>query len=361
YYVRPATKMLPSSAGGAYEPVPPGPGIVPEMFNVVSHSPAREYADLMGAVIAGWGDAGLNTETMWLGYATGTAPAWHPGGENPKELMASFYRLFYGSGTENMAWLYQMMSEQGQFYKESWDVVASNARIGIWGDYAPVIYKPRRPAEDQTLSLPPAPSGDLLTRDHGWARLNARRLDLASSYFAQSDTLVDLLNRNLQSVQFNHYNLELYVSIASLYRQNLQMLMDLQDINGFLNSAEKAAADAQAEEAVAAVDQALDAAQQIRRQRNAAYADTVRIWEKSWYPRVEEANGRKYLDRVDDVKDHLPMRTADLSYLIYRELLLPLGKWYDQVEAARNQYAKGYGLPARDDKLNWKDYKTPGR
>ncbi|MGA8183173.1 MAG: family 20 glycosylhydrolase, partial [Terriglobia bacterium] len=358
YYVRPVTEMLPNSAGGAYQPVPPGPGIVPEMFNAVAHSPDRQYADLMGAVIAGWGDAGLNTETMWLGYATGTAPAWHPGGENPKELMSSFYRLFYGTGTENMGWLYQLMSEQGQFYKESWDVVASNARVGIWGDYAPIIYKPRQPADDQTLPLPPVPSGVLLTRDHGWAKLNARRLDLASTYFAQSDTLMDLLNRNLQSVQFNHYNLELYVSVARLYRQNLQMLTDLQDINTFLNSAEKAAGEAQPNEAVASVDQALDLAQQIRKQRNATYADTVRIWEKAWYPRVEEANGRKYLDGVDDVKDHLPMRTADLSYLIYRELLLPFGKWYDQVEAARNQYAKEYGLPSRNDKLSWKDYKT---
>jgi len=358
YYVRPATEMLPNSAEGAYQPVPPGPGIVPEMFNMVSHSPDRRYADLMGAVVAGWGDAGLNTETMWLGYATGTAPAWHPGGENPKELMSSFYRLFYGTGTENMGWLYQLMSEQGQFYKESWDVVASNARVGIWGDYAPIIYKPRRPADDQTLPLPPVPSGVLLTRDHGWAKLNARRLDLASSYFAQSDTLMDLLNRNLQSVKFNHYNLDLYVSIARLYRQNLQMLTDLQQINSMLNSAENAAGQAQASEAVAAVDQALDLAQQIREQRNATYADTVRIWEKAWYPRVEEANGRKYLDGVDDVKDHLPMRTGDLSYLIYRELLLPLGKWYGQVEAARNQYAKGYGLPSRNDELNWKDYKT---
>jgi len=360
YYVRPATEMLPSRAGGAYQPVPPGPGIVPEMFNVVSHSPDRKYADLMGAVIAGWGDAGLNTETMWLGYATGTAPAWHPGAENPKELMSSFYRLFYGSGTKNMGWLYQMMSEQGQFYKESWDVVASKARVGIWGDYQPIIYKPRRPAYDQTLPLPPVPSGVLLTRDHGWAKLNARRLRLASSYFAKSDTLVDLLNRNLQSVQFNHYNLDLYVSIARLYRQNLQMLMDLQHINSFLNSAERAAGQAHAKAAVAAVDQVLDLAQQIRQQRNATYSDAVRVWDKAWYPRVEEANGRRYLPGVDDVKDHLPMRTVDLSYLIYRELLLPLGKWYDQVEAARNQYAKSHGLPSRNDKLNWKDYKTPG-
>jgi hexosaminidase len=358
YYIRPVTEMLPSSAGGAYQPVPPGPGIIPEMYNLISYSPDREYADLMGVVIAGWGDAGLNTETMWLGYAAGTAPAWHPGAENPRELMSAFYRLFYGAGTENMSWLYQLMSEQGQFYKESWDVAASNARVGIWGDYQPVIYKPRRPAHDQTLPLPPVPSAELLNRDHGWAQLNARRLELASFYFSQNDTLMDLLNRNLQSVQFNHYNLQVYVSIARLYRQNLQMLMDLQHVNEFLNSAQNAAGRAQAGQAVRALDQALDLAQEIREQRNATYADAVQIWEKGWYPRVEEANGRKYLDGVDDVKDHLPMRTVDLSYLIYRELLLPLGQWYDQVEAARNQYANRYGLPVRDDTLNWKDYKT---
>ncbi len=358
YYIRPATEMLPSSAGGAYQPVPPGPGIIPEMYNLISYSPDRGYADLIGAIVCGWGDAGLNTETMWLGYATGTAPAWHPGAENPRELMSSFYRLFYGDGTENMGRLYQMMSEQGQFYKESWDVVASNARVGIWGDYQPVIYKPRRPAHDQTLPLPPVPSGPLLTRDHGWAHLNARRLDLASFYFSQNDTLVDLLNHNLQSVQFNHNNLQVYASIAQLYRQNLEMLMALQRIDTFLNSAEEAAGRAQTGETVGDIDHALDLAREIRIQRNEIYTDTIQVWQKGWYPRVEEANGRKYLDEVDDVKDHLPMRTVDLSYLIYRELLLPLGRWYDEVEAARNQYAKGYGLPARADKLNWKDYKT---
>ncbi|TAM82003.1 MAG: hypothetical protein EPN47_11320 [Acidobacteria bacterium] len=357
YYVRPATEMLPGPSGGAFEPVPPGPGVIPEMFNLISYAPDRGYAEIIGANVCGWGDAGLHTETMWLGNATGMASAWHPGAGNTQELMSSFYKLFYGAGTEDMGRLYQMMSEQAQFYKDSWDVVASNARKGIWGDYAPIIYKPRMPAEDQTLPLPPPPSGELLNRDPGWAKVNARRLQLASSFFSQSDTLMDLLNKNLQSVQFNDYNLQVYASIAHLYRQNLEMLMDLQRIDSLFDSAKEAASKARAEEAVADVDQVLDLAQDIRDHRNAAFAKAVQIWEKSWYPRVEEANGRKYLDEVDDVKDHLPMRTVDLSYLIYRELLLPLGEWYDEVEAARNQYAKGYDIPARSDKLNWKDYK----
>ncbi|MGH9328494.1 MAG: beta-N-acetylhexosaminidase [Terriglobia bacterium] len=358
YYIRPRSEMLPGPAGGEYEPVPPGPGVIPDMFNLISYTPERKYPDIMGAVVCGWGDEGLHPETMWLGNITGLAPAWHTGAENPRELMASFYRLFYGRGATNMGRLYQLMSEQAQFYKGSWNVIASNARKGIWGDYAPVIYQPRRPAKDQTLALPPPPSADLLNRDHGWAGENARRLQLASSFFSQNDALMDLLDRNLQSVQFNRYNLEVYLSIAWLYRQNLEMLMELREINTLLNSAQKAAAIAQTEPAVDDIDQALDLAQEIRTQRNKVYANAVHTWYKSWYPRVEQANGRRFLFAIDDVKDHLPGRTVDMSYLIYRELLLPLGSWYGKVEAARNQYAKDYGLAARHDTLNWKDYKT---
>jgi len=50
-----------------------------------------------------------------------------------------------------------------------------------------------------------------------------------------------------------------------------------------------------------------------------------------------------------------------MSYLIYREILLPLDKWYDDVESVRNQYAKAHDLPLRDSKLGWKDYETQAR
>jgi hypothetical protein len=357
YYLRPAAEMLPGPAGGAYMPLPPGPGVISDMFNLISYTPEREYADLMGVVVAGWADVGLNTETMWLGYAAGAAPAWHRGAGNPAQLKASFYKLFYGPGSTSMGRLYQLMSEQGQFYKESWEVAALTARRGIWGDYAPVIYKPRMPAEDQTLPLPPLPSGSLLNRNSGWADQNKKKLELASSFYTQNDELLDLLYQNSSSVRWNTYNLQVYLSIAALYRQNLEMLMDLQQADALLNSAQDAAARAQAEEAVRDLDQALDLAREIRTQRNTSYANAVGVWEKAWFPRVEEANGRRYLNEVDDVKDHLPMRTADLSYLIYRELLLPLGEWYDRLEAARNQYAKDYGLAARADKLDWEKYR----
>ena len=257
-----------------------------------------------------------------------------------------------------MGRLYQWMSEEAEFWKGSWDLVASSARKGIWGDYPDVVFQPRLPAQDQTLPLPPVPSSDLLKRDGAWAIENAKRLELASVFHPRNEALIDLLHVSLQSVKFNRYNLEVYLSIAVLYRQNLEMLLGLQKIDNLLASAERAAARADARQAIACVDQALDIAKEIRKARNEALHDVVQTWYKSWLPRVAEANGRRYLLEVDDVKDYLPYRTADMSYLVYRELLLPLGNWYDQLESARNQYAKGYHLPERTDKLDWPDYQS---
>jgi hypothetical protein len=49
---------------------------------------------------------------------------------------------------------------------------------------------------------------------------------------------------------------------------------------------------------------------------------------------VVDANGRKFLHEVDDVKVHFPDRTTDMTYLILREMQLPFGEWIGQIEAA---------------------------
>ena len=55
----------------------------------------------------------------------------------------------------------------------------------------------------------------------------------------------------------------------------------------------------------------------MRSDRNRVLQNATDTWYKSWYPRVDQANGRTYLNEVDDVKDHQPMRTVDMSYLVF--------------------------------------------
>jgi hypothetical protein len=173
---------------------------------------------------------------------------------------------------------------------------------------------------------------------------------------AENDELLGLLHENLRTVSLNRYNLEVYVSIAQLYRQNLEMLRDIGRISYLLESAQKAAAGKDARQAVESLDRALQLARLIRQQRNTALRDAVATWEKSWFPRVLNANGRTFLHDLDDVKDHVPDRTVDMSYLVLREIAMThFGEWVEAIRAARNQYAQANGIAADNQKFDWLD------
>jgi len=142
------------------------------------------------------------------------------------------------------------------------------------------------------------------------------------------------------------------LSVASLCRQNLTMLLGLQHIDSLLKlSFGFFSKDASA--SVSLIDQALDEVNAIRDERNETLRSLTTVWYKDWHPRVAEANGRHYLNKVDDVKDHRPGRTVDMSYLIYRELHYPIDKWADEVQTIRNRVALKTHLPVRNERVRW--------
>jgi hypothetical protein len=84
--------------------------------------------------------------------------------------------------------------------------------------------------------------------------------------------------------------------------------------------------------------------------------DATATWEKSWFPRVLKANGRTFLHDLDDVKDHVPDRTVDMSYLVLREIAMtPFGEWVEAIRAARNQYARANGIALDNQAFDWLD------
>ena len=324
--------------------------VVSATMDKISFDPSRADAELTGSVNAGWGDMGLHPETFWLGYATASAAAWHPAAQAPRESMTAFYREFYGFSSASMDRIYQLMSRQAQFWSDSWDTVASDARKPIWGN-SEGVFDPPHPAADQTISLPPA---DFALSSH-WMRDNAARLDLAEASVPENDELLGLLYENLNTAARNRYNLEVFLSVAQLCRQNLEFLASLRQVARLLDSARAAAAKSDPTSATSDLDQALDTIAGARDTRNRVYWDIVDVWSKSWLPRVPEANGRRFLHEMDDVKDHLPDRTVDMSYLIYRQLLLPVDGWASQILADRNRLAASVGQPARRASTSWLD------
>jgi hypothetical protein len=348
YFVLPGSRRIHQQNRGG------GPGRVAEAVGKISFDTARKEGDLMGMVVAGWADPGVHPEAFWLGYATITAAGWHPASD-PRESMNEFYPLFYGSNVTRMDRTYELMSFQAQTWTDSWDTMDSTARKPIWGN-SNAIYKEGRPAHDQKIPLPPVPSGADLSYSSTWSPDNSQRLKLAEDGLMENDELLSLLYANIQRADWNRYNLEVFLSIARLCRQNLEMLIAIGRMDRAMagGGGRQGGGGRGGDPALMRIDRALDMAKDIRAKRNAVYQDTVATWYKSWFPRVAEANGRRFLHDLDDVKDHVPDRTVDMSFLVYRQLLLPLDDWYSQVLAARNQYAQAHQLPARTDALNWK-------
>ncbi len=343
YFTLPNARLL--------HPAPSQSERVSEGFREISTQPARGQAQVIGSIVAGWADAGLHPETFWLGYAAISAAAWHPGTPAVQESMTAFYRSFYGDGARNMSRVYQLLSQQARFYSDSWEWGPS-ARKPLFGD-SDEIFHPRQPVKDQTLSLPPTPSASLDIDLGDWNKAHARRLELAAGFLSENDELLALLHENAAAVAFNRYNLEVSVSVASLCRENLEMLADLGRISSQLESARDAARSQKAREAVEALDRVLRLARGIQQRRNTTLREAVATWQKSWYPRTGAANGRTYLHELDDVKDHVPDRTVDMRYLVQRELDLPFGPWVESIRAARNAYATAHSLPVDSIVFDW--------
>ncbi len=349
YYLSPDARARPPARDAADR--------VTEMFRTFASPTTRRQADLMGAFVAAWADAGLHPETFWLGYATGGAFAWNPSGPTPDNLRNEFYRLFYGAGADDLGRVYELLGQQARFWEESWETAPSGARTPIFGNSQGPFHPPR-PAQDQRLPPLPVPRGADLSLDVDWSVQNASRLALARAALVQNDELLARLRTDLARVEFHRYGLRVFQTIAQLCRQNLELLLDLDRINEDLKATHQRAARDPAG-AIQAVDAALDLAAAIWRERNRVLQATVTTWDQSWFPRVASAHRRHYLDAVDDVKDHRPVRTVDMSYLIYRELLYPLGEWADAVLATRNQIATGLGREPRLQTFCWTDTASP--
>lgn len=330
------------------------------VFNEISYSSARKETDIVGVGVYAWGDLGPHPETFWLGYAVGASAAWHPGSPDPAELTHSFFRLFYGQGVSDMGRLHQLMSTQAQFWASSWDSEPSEALPLIFGySYGIGPFTP----QISTIPLPPVPTSDYLHLSHDWRQENARRVELTWKFLGENDELLNLLYTNLSSVKLNRYNLEVYLSIAKVCRQNLLMFKALNEIYTSLEKAQEQAAKLHYPDAVAALDQALDIAGKIRDERNQTLHDVTTTWYQTWFPRVREANGRNV---AHDPQNFVDTRTSEsarrrqegLLYLIDREFALPFGQWVIRVQEVRNLYAASHNLPARAGQFDWQDTTT---
>jgi hexosaminidase len=264
---------------------------------------------------------------------------------NVADLSQRFYYSFYGRKAVSMDKVYQLLSTQAQFWHTSWDMQLAHNRTPIVGNSFGIFDTPRL-VKDHTLPMLPVPAGDDLSVSSDWSYINKERQQNIARFLKENDLLMRLLKEHLETVDYQHYNLQVFFTVAQLCRQNLTMLLDLQKINQLVKLSSQVSS-THPGITVSLLDHALEEVNKIQESRNQVLQSVSTVWFRDWYPLVAEANGRKYVHQVDDVKDHPPVRTVDISYLVYRQLNYPLDKWAEQVVQARNEFARKKNLPIR--------------
>jgi hexosaminidase len=325
-------------------------GRVPNMIRDINTAFSENLSSFMGVVIAGWGDAGLHPETFWLGYITATAAGWNNKNLTPKDATARFMTAFYGPAQKDMDSVYHILSEQAEFHTNSWNWIESPWRPMIKGNSDSLFAHPER---DQTLPLLPVPAPGSLAVANKTYPVNAERLSTAQAMLPRNTYARKLIQENKSHARSQLYNLEVLESIAAICNQNLRMLVVLNKVTELLQQASVANTPANA---IRQLDAAMEMVSKLKTQRDSTLSLVTKTWYKEWHPLVMEANGRKLLHQVDDIKDHQPVRTTDLRYLINRELHYPLDQWWNDVKQVRNDFAKQHNLPLMNKQLNWVQY-----
>ena len=173
-------------------------------------------ANLIGTFAAAWDDAGLHSETFWLGWATVTQYGWTKSTPVLQQSIADFMDVFYGFDSPDMVEAYVLLEEGARFYEALWDRVPSKERgkgygssfgKGIGGDIS-----------DLLLKMPPNPSANDLNLLPSFRCNYAPKIKEASLLLKKNDLLISQLMRNITRVRHNSYNLEVLLSIAFLER-----------------------------------------------------------------------------------------------------------------------------------------------
>lgn len=315
-------------------------GRLSDTYGAVAELQARG-ADLIGTFAAAWGDAGLHNETFWLGWATVTQYGWTKNTPNLQQNIADFMDVFYGFDSPDMTEAYILLEEGARFYEALWDRVPSKERVkgygnsygkGIGGDMS-----------DLLLQMPPLPSEKDLSLVPSFRGRYEQKIEEASLQLKKNDMLISRLMRNITRVNYNSYNLEVFLAIAFLERYTMETVLNLAKVEDYLVAASKT--DDDPEEAVKLMTDAYELSGRIINEQNRMWSDFEVTWYKSRLVKNQSVGDRDYLHEFDDVKDHFADRRKGLDYMLAPFERMEMEEWRQQLKNIVNGFAKLHNIP----------------
>ncbi len=299
-------------------------------------------ANLIGTFAAAWDDAGLHSETFWLGWATVTQYGWTKSTPGLQQNIADFMDLFYGYDSPDMTEVYMLLEEGARYYEALWDRVPSKERgkgygssfgKGIGGDMI-----------DLVLQMPPTPSVKGLSLEPTFHDRYEQKINEASLLLKKNDLLISQLMRNIARVNHNSYNLEVFLALAFFERYTMETVLNLAKIEENLVAASKIENDPT--KAVGLLIKAHKLSGKIIKDQNIMWSDFTTTWYKSRLPKNQSVGDKDFYHEYDDVKDHFADRRKGLEYMLAPFERIGIEEWRIQLEDVIIEYANIHNIPA---------------
>ncbi len=302
-------------------------------------------ANPIGSFAAAWDDSGLHEEVFHLGWVTVNQYAWNNYGPTIDQTVADFMDLFYGPVSTDMTSIYKLLIEGAQFVANGWDRVTSKERGPSWGNSSGKGIGTRR--TDELLLLPEIPENLTLEFKPEFTENHNDLITRAESLKIRNDDLINKLLRCLGQVERNHYNLEVFLSIAYLEAYFINTLLAFRDAEALIQNAQSAAIKGNPENAVANLVEAGNRVASLISWGKWMWDNLTVTWEKSRFEKGRSVDGQDFVHIMDDVKDHYADRRKGLDYLIAPYQRTDITGWRKQLIERIDKYASENNVPVR--------------
>lgn len=312
-------------------------GHLDEAFATASTGKHRQ-GNPIGSFGAGWDDSGLHNESFWLGWSAAARWGWNPGTPSVDQHAAEFMRVFYGPRSSGMLDVYRTMQRQARVWERLWERIPSKVITYRYGSYFGKGIGTHR--TDMTLALPLINDLPDWFPDPSWADRFKPWIDEARLRSAENEQLIPAIQTQLGLADRNHYNLEVFLSLARFMGHHWRLFQDLAQAEELIRQGQSLASDGHAEQAVNVLWSAHQTVENLQKDGHKTFDDLQAVFEKSRYPKGRSVGGRNFVHVFDDVKDHFADRRSDLSYMVAPEESLGLDGWLKELARSIELYAK---------------------
>jgi hexosaminidase len=290
------------------------------VFNNANLLPASAALGIKGMLNTAWEDPGTHPETYWIGFVCSAEYSWSSKKPATDEFMNKFFTLFYGRNQQELDKVYSVLSEKGFIRAES-----------SWT------------REFAALDLPPLPDNEFQV-DTTWARKNSKLVAQAKEMRPRYAQALEIVTKNLAGDTKNKYNLEVLLLCNQTLLHFTDVILSISEINDNLLSAyadHQKGADPSALNRYQKIGRIIE---DLRYDKSRLFDETVRIWEKSMYPKDcgNIPGGREKFVHQIDLSNYYGNKTMDLNYIFEIEEQIGLFSYQQKLYRVMQNILRNY-------------------